>query len=443
MCQEIVKWCGIVVATLVAGLMSWGAGSVARPDGENPVKADSTFPALRLLAVDEEGKPRNANRIKELAKEAKAADATDIYILSHGWNTGAAEAGPEYESRLQVTQKVAAEYAKLRPNPYKPFLIGIVWPSKAWDSGAAAEGAGEVSLTPANIAALEESFPRNKVKASERAADLKTITELAEKKKAELTPADRSTAYKLFRKYSIDPAKMKYPEDIDSNNLFDGPVPEGATLPEGALPSIGDMARVFTFWQMKKRAGIVGENGVASLLGELASATQARLHLFGHSFGSKVVLSAALVHSKKPQARKVNTVVLLQGAISYQAFARQVTGINPPRPGGYRQVLKAVKGPIIATFSKNDKELNRYYPLGAGWARQRGELEAGPGKYSALGAVGFDGEPPTDMKAVGIDYRFTDEPKLYSIKASAYIPGHSDISDPAVAWLEWAAIVRK
>ena len=46
----------------------------------------------------------------------------------------------------------------------------------------------------------------------------------------------------------------------------------------------------FTYWQMKRRAGIVGQQGLGPLINDLASGTpDLRVHLIGHSFGGRLV----------------------------------------------------------------------------------------------------------------------------------------------------------
>src|SRR5207248_851371 len=54
---------------------------------------------------------------------------------------------------------------------------------------------------------------------------------------------------------------------------------------------------VFTFWQMKARSGIVGENGVYRFLLKVKATLvqhqqQVRIHLLGHSFGAKLATAA-------------------------------------------------------------------------------------------------------------------------------------------------------
>src|SRR5262249_54721931 len=139
---------------------------------------------------------------------------------------------------------------------------------------------------------------------------------------------------------------------------------------EGIVPpgfSARDAFRVFTYWQMKKRAGIVGQTGVrAAITAVQAQFRAARVHLIGHSFGCKVML-AAVAGPGEPFPRPVQTLVLLQGAVSFEAMAEAVT--NGDAPGGYRAALDAsrVDGPIVATYSAMDQACGSAYPW-ASWS---------------------------------------------------------------------------
>ena len=55
-----------------------------------------------------------------------------------------------------------------------------------------------------------------------------------------------------------------------------------------AANAVANLLNLTTYFEMKKRAGIVGQVGVAPLLDSLASQV-ARIHLVGHSFGGRVV----------------------------------------------------------------------------------------------------------------------------------------------------------
>jgi pimeloyl-ACP methyl ester carboxylesterase len=168
------------------------------------------------------------------------------------------------------------------------------------------------------------------------------------------------------------------------------------------------------------------------------------VHLIGHSFGTKVVLSALA----KDLPRPVDTVVLLQGAISYQAFADKVEGLRPNTAGGYKKTLDQVKGPVVATFSSKDHAVGVDYPIASHLARQVGEVDgtfAVPGTakkfYAGLGGVGASGLKTVSMGKKGTKYSF--DKGLYSVDGSNYIAGHTAIYNEEVAWLIWAAVMRR
>jgi hypothetical protein len=432
-------------AALVLVLLA-GCHSSSSPGNGESTSSGQTGLTIHAVALDENGALKEPAKLQTLLQESKDSGVTDVIVLAHGWNNSSTEAMNSYRDRAAKVQDQAKQNRALRPNPYKPLIIGLIWPSKMWDYGPAVEAAVAPILTADQLAALDASLPRSAAGSEEeRKADFATLSRLAQKKKSDTTPQDRETALTLFRKYAIKPGDFKHPTPEDQG-FFTTVAPAASSAPSAMsiFSSIGDAARVFTFWQMKQRAGIVGENGGAEVLKSVtAGLPSSRIHLFGHSFGCKLVLSAIKSFAKDRPDAKVDTVVLLQGAISFQAFADAVTGISPPTPGGYRDDLKAIKGPVVATYSAHDLPLREAYPLGARLAGQLGEVTAAiPSRYSALGAVGIFQENPILIKSPGQAYGFKNEQGLFSINGSAKIAGHSEISDPAVAWIEWAAMVR-
>src|SRR4051794_38162742 len=70
---------------------------------------------------------------------AEAANATDVFVFSHGWNNDWAAANARYARFIE-------EYSALRERawhdpsrPYRPMAVGIFWPSTAlvapWERG--------------------------------------------------------------------------------------------------------------------------------------------------------------------------------------------------------------------------------------------------------------------------------------------------------------------
>ncbi|NEB80035.1 serine-threonine protein kinase [Streptomyces sp. SID14478] len=139
-----------------------------------------------------------------------------------------------------------------------------------------------------------------------------------------------------------------------------------------------ELLRQATYFEMKSRAGTVGQKGLGPLLGRLAhDAPQVRVHLVGHSFGARLV-SFALA-GLPPAAGQVASVTLLQGAFSHYAFAG-------------RGVLKGrqarIAGPLVSCYSHFDTALGTMYPIASRLADDdTGILGLG----ARWGAMGFDG----------------------------------------------------
>src|SRR5262249_33596848 len=149
-----------------------------------------------------------------------------------------------------------------------------------------------------------------------------------------------------------------------------------------------DLLRLFTVRQMKDRAGVVGATGVAALLAEIGALGAARVHLIGHSYGARLLLSALGASDAPPLVAAA--MLLLQPAVSHLCFAAHVEATG--QPGGYRRALARVRAPIVATFSRHDVPLRRVFHLAVRRRRDAGELQiAGddpPSIFAALGGYG-------------------------------------------------------
>ena len=127
-------------------------------------------------------------------------------------------------------------------------------------------------------------------------------------------------------------------------------------LPDWVEPR--NWVRAFTVLQMKDRAKVVGARGVRPLLADLLAASSALLHLIGHSYGCQVFLEA-LSGKGWSKGRQVDSVLLLQPAISAHCFAKEVHRTG--EPGGYRPALDRVRQPLAATYSMHDGPLHTWY----------------------------------------------------------------------------------
>ncbi|HEX5632827.1 MAG TPA: hypothetical protein VFX50_06340, partial [Gemmatimonadales bacterium] len=211
--------------------------------------------------------------------------------------------------------------------------------------------------------------------------------------------------------------------------------PQAAGLLDALDPR--NAIRMFTVWQMKDRAGTVGAKGVGPLLRELLAACDAQVHLIGHSYGAKVVLSAVGYGDAAP-ARPVASMLLLQPAVSHLCFA-----------GGYQRVPDRVAGSIFSTYSRHDFPLRNTFHLAL---RREADLReariaAGdepPSRYAALGGYGprEAREKLVPIQPPGQAYALDPAVKVYGLQAHEAIRGHGDISNPATWWALYSQVRR-
>src|SRR5262249_13971086 len=141
---------------------------------------------------------------------------------------------------------------------------------------------------------------------------------------------------------------------------------------------------------------------------------------------------------------------LAQGAFSLWSYCSDIPH-KPGRAGYFRPVMdrQSVAGPIVTTQSRFDTAVGRWYPLGAGSARQ---IEFAPGDLPRYGAVGASGLRGPGLGLVDLDLQATDQPysfqpgRIYNLESSGVIcngdgasGAHSDIVHPEVAHAVWAA----
>jgi pimeloyl-ACP methyl ester carboxylesterase len=195
-----------------------------------------------------------------------------------------------------------------------------------------------------------------------------------------------------------------------------------------------NLLNVTTYFQMKSRAGMVGEQGVNRALREIrAAAPSVRIHLIGHSFGARVVTAAAAGAANEPPLG-VETMSLLQGAFSHYAFAEDWDGKKTN--GFFRRVVAPpggatyIKNGVIITHSRADKAVGMAYAIAS---RAGGQVASGLGdagdKFGGLGGNGAQKTPehvdvPINRK--GERYTFA-AGKVHNIDGNGVIADHSDI----------------
>jgi pimeloyl-ACP methyl ester carboxylesterase len=194
-----------------------------------------------------------------------------------------------------------------------------------------------------------------------------------------------------------------------------------------------------TVWRMKDRAGLVGASGVRELLRDVLAASLSPVHLVGHSYGGKVMLSAVAAGAL---SRPVTSVLLLQPAMSHLCFAVDADGEG--HPGGYRVALGRVRQPIITTFSSRDFPLSRVFHLAVRRRMDLGEKRiaaAPPSRFAALGGYGASGLIAGELRTAVVRPEGESYPELamngvrfLSLDGSMQITSHGDVSKPSTWW---------
>ncbi len=361
---------------------------------------------LYLLRIDKSG-VLLSTRTQQAIIDA-IADYSDVFVFSHGWNYTFDMAKAGY---LEFIRGYAAQRRRLGlplPEGYRPMLIGIVWPSTnfvlPWEQGPAIaaiprqagdekeellqligeraepESFGELTELVDGVDALDGA-------AAHRAAELllEVLTPGGEAEDPSTTPSadDLVRAWQTLESGS---APAPAPAGGFGTAVIPGQADPGPRPAGGVSLDPRVLLRLGSVWLMKDRAGGVGSRGVAPLLQVILNDTAARLHLIGHSFGARVLLSALTIQGSP---RKAHSLLLLQPAVNRWCFADDVVGRGIP--GGYRPVLDKVERPILTTFSRHDLPLHEAFHL-AVRGSSLGEPEiAAVGdteRYGALGGYG-------------------------------------------------------
>jgi hypothetical protein len=450
------------------------------PGPDREIDLGSGALPLWVVPFDAAGACTAPVRRARIIGEIAAGGYTDVFLFSHGWNNTFGQAMEKYELFISGYHDLVESYALRQPAPYKPLVVGVYWPSidliLPWETapkiaGAAQGGGSEPAAMDLNSMVRDAQQSLD----PERAGELRSLTTLAQ-----LTDAQaRKLAELLAQAYPDDDeldaaGGTRTPEDVMKTwfDLADAGFAEDEAGPESFgvaredrvavdLQSAGNLAaalgsarrldprdilRAFTVYKMKDRAGRVGAVGGGPLLRDILSADarprpRPRLHLIGHSYGCRLLLSAICA---APLPRTVRSLLLLEPAVNYLCFAQQVPKVGGP--GGFQSALTRVEQPILSTFSSHDRALHDFFHIAVRRRSDLGELRVAglgqaPSIYAALGGWGPGGLTPAEATEVplarfpnryalnGVSYR------VYALNGETGITSHSDVVND---WTFWA-----
>jgi hypothetical protein len=418
---------------------------------------------------DKDGAPLNEQQV------TLPAGTTDVIVVSHGWNNTEEQAEQLYNELFTNFAAVAPDQLQKK----KLAIVGVIWPSKKFTdvveaavaeqargggAGFGTSSAAADETIKAKLDLIAEMFDEKAAKNIEAAKDQlgKLESDPAARKRfvdelrSLLDPSaaheeDNSTLF-----FKLDGAamlvKLKTPTPLVSGGGTGGGAASlgghPTTSPAGGAAGLGDIfsgikagairfLNYFTYYEMKQRAGTVGQNGVGPMIDRLGAKVQ-RIHLVGHSFGGRVVTAAA----KASKTEKLQTMSLLQTAFSHNGFSKSMSGF-------FRSVVddKRVKGPILVTYTPNDRAVGIAYPTAS---RLSGAVASAFGdkddKFGGLGRNGAQKMEPREvvqgvdqLLAAGGSYAW--QPGCFhNLESSKYIvdpkggDAHGFVTGKEVAW---------
>ncbi|MEV7415704.1 serine-threonine protein kinase [Streptomyces sp. NPDC089919] len=353
------------------------------------------------LTFDADGDPGPGGRA-DLAR----LPVTDLLVFSHGWNNDRSTATRLYRAFFAPFPGLLADSPAVRLG-----YAGVLWPSMRFSdepvpdfdphSAAAGPAAGDAALDGATLAALDAFWPG-------RRPELGRIGELlAQQPESAEAFAEFGTLVRTLVAGTAAQAAATGAADLPAilmedtlgvcRDLLGALAEAGAQDPAFAGFSVGDglkkawrggkeLLRQATYYEMKRRAGTVGERGLGPALAALAAQRPGlRIHLAGHSFGARLVSYA--LRGVPAHTRSVKSLTLLQGAFSHYAFA-DVLPHDRDRGGALRGLAGRVDGPVVSCFSSYDAALRVFYPLAS---RMAGDSASFAGFDERWGAMGHDG----------------------------------------------------
>ena len=409
------------------------------------------------LIFDKKGKCTSTETREAVLDVIRDDGYTDVIFYSHGWNNDWDDAVGLYIRTLDGVGEMARIHASLLPDGIKPVFIGVGWPSAAllwpWEQtpDIAAVGDDQIDdlailtddMNPEQARALRDFVEANEKIETEDVARLAGLLDPAFREDVgnEVGEEGQLGAEELEKMFRKAPLVAENVTDAGADGGFDMGSPvandiedvQAAGLLSGVF-GVRKLIRLATVYKMKDRAGIVGLNGVCETLKRLLDETGARIHIVGHSYGCKVMMTAI---SQGLVSRKVQSVALLQPAVNCLAMSSDVLG----QPGGFRVAIGRVEKPLLITHSSDDFPLTKVFPLAVRRKKDLGEIRVAGSisQWSAMGGVGArnleDGEKvEIDLPAPGEAYPASGSHRVIDLNGSGKITSHSDVANDFTSW---------
>jgi hypothetical protein len=435
------------------------------------MKTVAGFPYFEVEFTRDGGvdKPAEVDALHDFVAQGQA---TDLMVISHGWNNDMAAARDLYARFFSCVRRVLDRGIVPADTGRTFAIMAVLWPSITFAEeelipGGPLFGAGvPIPFVEQQLKHLQQALQApEKALPLERARAL--VPRLEDSHRAQSQFANLVRSVLPATDIEVDDASSAFfsrsGEDLMAR--LAGPTPRpmlastrGAAavsgraagdsdagvdqVLEGPLSAARNLLNFSTYYLMKERAGTVGRRGVNGVLRQIkALEPELRVHLVGHSFGARLVTAAA-DGPAGATAVPFESMTLLQAAFSHNAFAQKFDG---RRDGAFRAVLTEhkIRGPIVITCTMNDRAVGIAYPLAS---RVAGQDSSRLGDAMDLfGGLGRNGAVHTPEAVAGTlqpltgHYAF-ESGKVYNLNADPVIHDHSDISHDEVAFALLAAV---
>lgn len=419
------------------------------------------FPVL-TLEYGKSGKAKDSAHKDKFKAFVADHDIDELMVLSHGWNNSAREARALYEGLLKHVKASLPGQPAL--NARKIGILAVIWPSKRFKAFEKEDGGGQFGgaaaatsepeigdpvedarvlaeeldeeLTEAQRQTLTESATAAIKDASAWPKFLETLETLVPTDEGDADEADSA----LFGGVQDPASALAQFDGIDVDD--DGGFQTGGaagSVGRGAGGAVGSVLNFATYYVMKRRAGKVGQHGLAqTLAGARTGRPGMRIHFAGHSFGARLVTMAAMSLNGQSSAAP-DSMSLLQAAFSHNSFSANFP--PPNKPGFFRNVMDktCIKGPILVTHTFNDIPVRVAYSIASALSGDNASFtRKAPSQYGGLGAngaqfMGSEGVQGDLLQTGAAGYNFTSG-IVYNLKSDAFIKGHSAIKVPQVGY---------
>jgi hypothetical protein len=406
------------------------------------------------LTFDKDGTMTGDDGLKAAVN---AGSYDQLFFFSHGWNEGVDTAQSLYNGMFGLLAGMLGDELP------RTAAVGVFWPSLLFpdDVKPAVNGQPPAQSTGAELAtALTPAFP-------DQAANLQTMGNLLDTQPQDPGALQQFHALAAGLVTTKDPggpedSGMAAAQTADTAALF-GHAATMSKAPVGNAQGLGnpfttlwhggrEVLRTLSYYEMKNRAGVVGEQGLGPYIAglTLANGAHPRINLMGHSFGARLAAStlAGLPDTMRGAASPVKSLVLVQGAFSHFVFSPSLP-MAQSTAGALTKHRDQVDGPLVATHTLADRAVGWWYPTAS--MLSHSDAEAASDLTYQWGGMGHDGYQQDGVVSLplgpqGTVYAFVpgtfyrlDSNAIIKNMDSAFAGAHSDIVHPEVAWAALSA----